>query len=57
MCKPLKIKISNKDKDKIIALKKLYGPFLCTGFNCLKAAEPLLGDSLHLTTKSERKTK
>ena len=31
--------------------KKLYGPFLWVGFNCLKAEEPLLGGSLLVTTK------
>ena len=31
---------------------KLYGPFLWMGFNCLKAAEPLLGDSFLFTTTS-----
>ena len=31
---------------------KLYGPFLWMGFNCLKATEPLQGDSLIFTTKS-----
>ena len=33
-------------------LKKPYGPFLWTGFNCFKATEPLQGDSLLFTTKS-----
>ena len=28
------------------SLKKLYDPFLWMGFNCVKAAEPLRGDSL-----------
>ena len=32
--------------------KKLYGPILWMGFNCIKATEPLLGDSLLFTTKS-----
>ena len=32
--------------------KKLYGPFLWIGFNCLKATEPLWGDSLLFTAKS-----
>ena len=27
-------------------------PFLRMGFNCLKATEPLQGDSLYFTTKS-----
>ena len=31
--------------------KKLYGPFLWAGFNCLKATEPLWGGSLLFTTK------
>ena len=31
--------------------KKLYGPFLWMGFNCLKATEPPRGDSLLFTTK------
>ena len=26
----------------LLILKKMYGPFLWMGFNCLKAAEPLL---------------
>ena len=30
---------------------KLYGPFLQMGFNCLKATEPLRGDSLLFTTQ------
>ena len=29
-----------------------YGPFLWIGINCLKATEPLQGDSLLLTTQS-----
>ena len=32
--------------------KKLYGPFSGMWFNCLKATEPLWGDSLLFTTKS-----
>ena len=32
--------------------KKLYSSFLWVGFNCLKAAEPLRGDSLLFTSKS-----
>ena len=32
--------------------KKLYGPFLWIGLNCLKAIETLRGDSLLFTTKS-----
>ena len=30
---------------------KLYGPFLRMGFNCVKIAEPLRGDSLLFTTQ------
>ena len=33
-------------------LKKLYGPFLWMGLNCLKAMEPLQGHSLLFTTIS-----
>ena len=33
--------------------KKTYDPFLWVGFNCLKAAEPLRGDSLFLTANSQ----
>ena len=33
-----------------ICIKKNYGPFLSIGFNCLKAAEPLWGDSLPFST-------
>ena len=32
--------------------KKLYGPFLWIGFNCLKATEPLRGESLLFTIQS-----
>ena len=32
-------------------LKKLYGPFLWMGFNCLKAIEPLRGGSLLFPSK------
>ena len=32
--------------------KTLSDPFLWMGFNCLKAADPLLGNSLLFTTKS-----
>lgn len=32
--------------------KKIYGPFLWMGFNCLKVTEPLLEDCLVFTTKS-----
>ena len=31
--------------------KSFLAPFLWIGFNCLKAAEPLGGDSLLFTTK------
>ena len=31
--------------------KKVYGPFLCMGFNCLKVTVPLQGDSLLFTAK------
>ena len=34
-----------------LSLKKLYGPFLWLGFNCLRVAEPLRGGSLLFTTK------
>ena len=30
-------------------LKKLYGPFLWMGFNCLKGTEPLRGSTLLFT--------
>ena len=30
---------------------KLYDPFLWMGFNCLKAIEPLCGNSLLFTTQ------
>ena len=36
----------------IFCLKKLYGPFLWIGFNCLKVTEPLQGDILLFTTKN-----
>ena len=35
-----------------ITTKKLYGPFLWIGLNCLKATEPQRGDSLLFITKS-----
>ena len=35
----------------IMNLKKLYGPSLWMGFNCLKAIESLRGGSLLFTTK------
>ena len=31
--------------------KKLYGPILLMGFDCLNAMEPLGGHTLHFTTK------
>ena len=34
--------------------KKLYGPFLWIGFNCLKAIETLRGDSLLFTTSLQK---
>ena len=37
---------------KIVLEKRLYGPFLWIKFNCLKATEPLRGDSLRFTTWS-----
>ena len=42
----LQIKLADVNK-----LKKLYGPFLYIGFNCLKAIEPLRGGSFLFTTK------
>ena len=41
------IEIENK---KYFKIKKLYGPFLYMGFNCLKANKPLRGVSLLFTT-------
>ena len=39
---------------KLDLFKKInYGPFLCMGFNCLKATEPLWIDSLLFTTQSQ----
>ena len=32
--------------------KQLSGPFLCMGFNCLEASEPLRGNCFLFTTKS-----
>ena len=40
-----------KNKE-IILHEKLYGPFLWLGFNCLKATEPLRGESFLFTTQS-----
>ena len=34
------------------SFKKVCGPFLWMGLNCLKATEPLRGDSLLFTTRS-----
>ena len=42
-------KISNDDA-RATKNFKLCGPFLCMGFNCLKAGESLLGESLLFTT-------
>ena len=39
---------SSKFKKKNLK-KKLYGPFLWMGFNCLKAIEPLQGGTLLFT--------
>ena len=33
---------------------KLYGPYLWMGLNCLKATQPLQGDSLLFSTQSPR---
>ena len=38
---------------KQLNLLKLYGPFLMMEFNYLKATDPLRGDSLLFTTKSQ----
>ena len=38
---------------KQLKLLKLYSPFLMMGFNYLKATDPLRGDSLLFTTKSQ----
>ena len=43
--------LSVKNKDKLL-YEKLYSPSLWMGFICLKATEPLRGDSLLFTTKS-----
>ena len=40
-----------------INIKKFYGPFLWKRFNCLKAAEPLLGDNLRFTNHFFREMK
>ena len=37
---------------KLLLFKKVYDPFLWMGFNYLKAAEPLRGDSLIFTNWS-----
>ena len=37
---------------KLKNLKKLFGPFLWMGFNCLKTTEPMRGDSLLFNTLS-----
>ena len=36
----------------VYSKKTLYNPFLWMGFNCLKATEPLRGDSLLFINKS-----
>ena len=38
----------------IIGKRKLYGPFFWMGFNCLKATEPLQGDSYFLPFISQQ---
>ena len=52
----LSLKRNKKKLQKLIHikklfLKKLHGPFLLMGFNCLKNTEPLRGSSLLFTTK------
>ena len=43
--------VKNKETIYLISKNlKHYGPFLWIEFNCLKAAEPLRGDSLLFTT-------
>ena len=42
--------LSVKNKDKLL-YEKLYSPSLWMGFICLKATEPLRGDSLLFTTQ------
>ena len=37
---------------KYLLKNEFHGPFLWIGFNCLKAAESLQGESLLLTTRS-----
>ena len=37
----------------LLKKKNFNGPFSWMGFNCLKASEPLRGDSLLFTTKSQ----
>ena len=45
--------VKNKERNYLYMKNfKLYGPFLWLGFNCIKAAEPLRGDSLLVTTYS-----
>ena len=45
--------VACKEQKKLSYIKNLkYGPFLWMGFNCLKATEPLQGDSLLFTTQS-----
>ena len=40
-CHTLPIVYTKLKSVKFQSLKKLYGPFLWMGFNCLKATEPL----------------
>ena len=44
--------INKLTEDLLVKNKRLYDPFLWIGFNCLKALEPIVGDSLLLTTRS-----
>ena len=43
--------INKLTEDLLVKNKRLYDPFLWIGFNCLKAAEPIVGDSLLFTTR------
>ena len=45
--------INKLTEDLLVKNKRLYDPFLWIGFDCLKAAEPIVGDSLLLTTRSQ----
>ena len=51
------IKTTNLICFKGINIKKIYGVFLWKRFNCLMAAEPLLGDNLRFTNHFLRKMK